>query len=59
MHELNVGAAAIRRRKEDADSVGSELSLALYTLNMLYSDLNKSLYTSGTAEEILRETIES
>ena len=59
MHELNVGAAAIRRRKEDADPVGSELSLAPYTLNMLYSNLNRSLYASGTAEEILRQTIES
>ena len=48
-----------RRRKEDADPVGSELSLALYTLNMLYSDLNRSLYASGTAEEILRQIIES
>ena len=43
MHEFNVGAAAIWRRKEDADPVGSELSLALYTLNILYSDLNRSL----------------
>ena len=57
MHELNVGGAAIRRRKEDADPVGSELSLAIYTLNMLYSDLNRSLYASGTAKEILTQTI--
>ena len=57
MHELNVGAAAIRRRKEDADPVGSEQSCLLYNLNMLYSDLNRSLYSSGTAEEILTKTI--
>ena len=59
MHELNAGVAAIRRRKEDADPVGSELSVALYTLNILYSDLNRSLYASGTAEEIWTQTIVS
>ena len=53
MHELNVGAATIRRRKEGGDPVGSEQSFLLYNLNMLYSDLNRSLYASGTAEEIL------
>ena len=57
MHELNVGAAAIRRCKEYADPVGSEHSCLLYNLNMLYSDLNRSLYASGTAEEILTKTI--
>ena len=46
-----------RRRKEDANPVGSEQSCLLYKLNMLYSDLNRSLYTSGTAEEILTQTI--
>ena len=43
MHELDVGAAAIRRRKVDADPVGSEESCLPYNLNMLYSDLNRSL----------------
>ena len=57
MHELNVGAAANRRRKEDADPVGSELSRMLYSLYMSYSDLNKSLYASGTAEEILTQLL--
>ena len=52
-----VGAAAIRRRQEDVDPVGSEQSCLLYNLNLLYSDLNRSLYTSGTAEEILTRTI--
>ena len=42
MHELNVGAATNRRRKEDADPVGSEQSRLLYSLYMLYSDLNRS-----------------
>ena len=41
MHELNVGAAAIRRRKEDAYPVGSEQSCLLYSLNMMYSDLEQ------------------
>ena len=59
MHELNVGAATNRRRKEDADPVGSEQSRMLYSLYMLYSDLNRSLYASGTAEEILTKTIVS
>ena len=46
-----------RRRKEDADPVGSEKGCLLYNLNMLCSDLNRSLYTSGIAEEILTQTI--
>ena len=53
---LDVGAAANRRRKDDADPVGSEQSCLLYNLNMLYSDLNRSLYTSGPAKEILTQT---
>ena len=57
MHELNVGVASICRRKEDADPVGSELSVGLYSQNILYQDLNRSLYASGTAEEILTQTI--
>ena len=40
---LDVGAAANRRRKEDADPVGSEPSCVLYILYMVYSDLNRSL----------------
>ena len=59
MHELNVGAATNRRRKEDDDPVGSEQSRMLYSLYMLYADLNRSLYASGTAEEILTKTIVS
>ena len=54
---LDVSAAANRRRKEDDDLVGSEPSCVLYILYMLYSDLNRSLYTSGAAEEILTQTI--
>ena len=57
MHELNVGAATNRRRKEDADPVRSEQRFVLYSQYMLYSDLNMSLYASGIAEEILTQTI--
>ena len=52
---LDVGAAANLRRKEDGDQVGSEQSCVLYILYMLYSDLNRSLQSSGTAEELLTQ----
>ena len=59
MHELNVGTTTNRRHKEEADPVESKQSRMLYSLYMLYSDLNRFLYASGTAEEILTKTIVS